>query len=389
MAYFPNAFLQTFVMNGGLTSSSQTNTLGIGSCGFYNAKTWNVIPLAQASVTQHPKVVFAMGSYRTIATDILGKHGGYKESFKSKVIDPNYVHRVWKVTGNAVQGHIVKLGWDGTNASTIPKFICGQNYHLRINLTGSPALRLVDHNVYHTFDVKTGCCPNATDPQLVDSVQVLLAFAKQINESPLVSKFLIATVEKSGVVVNETTYVPETDQSAIASLQATLKLTAGYSDTKFHYFSFDPRDHFELEPVVISSAQLVDDIGDPCSLFKQLTLTQAQVPLSAQGDGESVLREFILTNEYRQDPFLWDARKESINDFAFLADTLVNPNFVYHSFFILYSTSRNHNPSGTYDNDLCLLRICGRNTSTLTSLESWVTAYLNSAGTGVVVEDLS
>jgi hypothetical protein len=386
MAYFPNTFQQTFIMTSGLATSGKPSTLTAASCGFYNAKTWDAVPLAQASVTQHPKVVFAMGSHRTAAADILGSHGGYKESLKSKVIDPNYVHRVWKVAASASQSHSVKSGWDGVDDATAPVFYCGRNYSLRIDVTGSPALRLVDHNVYHTFDVKTGCCPNATDPQLVDSVQVLLAFAKQINESPLVSKFLTASVANGGAGVDANTYVPETDQSAIASLQATLYLSAGYSDTQFNHFTFDPRDHFELEPVVISSVQLVDDIGDPCSLFKQLKFVDWQLHRSVKGSGANILREFILTNEYRQDPFHRDARKKAIFNFA--GSVLVTPTSVYRSLYILYSEPRNYNPSGTYDNDLCLLRICTTNSSVLTSLQNWVTAYLNSAGTGVVVEDI-
>jgi hypothetical protein len=383
MAYFPNAFQQTLIVSNTLVSSGKPETLSQFRGGFFDVRTWNAVPQAEASVTLHPKVVFAVGNPRN--TDILGSNGGYKETLKSRVIDPNYVHRVWKVTGNAAQSQGVYVGYNGT-AGTAPTFYCGQTYRLRITVTGSPALRLVDHTIYRTFDVKTACCPStATTPQLVDPIQVMLAFAQRISEDPILSKFISAVAMNSGMAVNANTYVPQTNPAIIPTLLATLGLQTGYSDTRFSYFSFDPRDHYEMEPVVISSAQLVDESGDPCSLFKQLAFMEWQPPVSAQGSYDSILRELILTNEYHQEPFPWDVRKKELSEFASIGSSL-GTSTLYNSLYILYSTPRNSNPSGTGDNDLCLLRLCSPASN---PVEAWFTAYLNSAGTGVAVQDFS
>jgi hypothetical protein len=395
MAYFPNAFnkifvVQTFVGNLGVLDNDTSAGMSNGYAGFFDAKTWKVVPTSDAAINLHPQVVFAMGSYRA-TVDKIGMHGGYKETVKSQVIDSRYVHRFWKVTGRAAVGQIVQLGWDSDNAATAPVFKCGQTYHLRIDVKGSPALRLLDHHVYHTFDVRTKCCVNTDTPESVDPVSVFLSFAEQINRDPIVSQFINATVIDDGGTVNPNTYVVLTDSGDIADATAALVLTVGYTDTTFTFCSFDPRDHYELEPAIISSAQLVDETGYACSDFKQLTFTETQPPLTSEGMGGAILREMILFQEYRQEPFPWDARKKDIHDFINLGGNLVVPYYIYDSYYILHSTPRQYNPTGVYDNDLYLLRVCGLRdfSNILTDFETWFTAWLSSAESPVRLEDLT
>jgi hypothetical protein len=384
MAYFSHAFQKTFVLNDDLAYAGALSNSSMGQAGFYDIKTWNAIAVEDASAAVYPKVVFAMGSYR-FASDKIGTHGGYQESIKSPVIDPRLVHRLWKAPARGGQAHIVRLGWDGTDMATAPKFYCGQTYQLRIDVKGSPALRLIDHHAYDIFDVRTPCCTGDT-PEPVDPVAVLLSLARQINDDAIVSKLISATVLDAGGTVNPDTYVRLTDPTDIAAATASLQLQAAYSDTDFTLFSFDPRDQYELEPVIIASAQLLDDTGDPCSLFKQLTFTEAQAPKSIQGSGHTVLREFLLDNEYRQDQFPWDERKKDIMQTHYI-DSQVAANFsLYDSIYILFTIPRKYNPSGIYDNDLYLLRICAQE-GMLWQVEEWLTNYMTSAGTGVVMEE--
>lgn len=388
MAYFPHAFQQTFVLTQELITSGNSSELEPGTGGFFDAKTWNAVPLAQASVTQHPKVVFATGSNGTSAADILGSHGGYKESRKSQVIDPNHIHRLTLAYGVPGQGQVVQLGWNGSSAATVPKFYCNQVYHLRIDVKGSPVLRALDHNFYHIYDVKTSCCTGDANA-LVDPIAVFWEFARQINDDPVVSKFLSASVTNAGSYVFPDGYVPLTDPTAIANTTPALVLTAGYGDNSFSICSFNPNDHYELEPVIISSAQLIDNTGDPCSLFKQLTFTQTQAPEVRRTRGEAVLREMILDNEYHQEPFQWDVRRRELAGFGFLANSLAIPGNFYDCLSILYSTPRKYNPSGVHDNDLYLLRIYGEtSTGFLTDVTTWLSSYVASAGTGVALENI-
>lgn len=393
MSYFPNAYKKVFVGSTFVTTG-KTEALTAGQFGFFNAKTWTAITEANANATTNPEVVLALGSYHTV--DKIGSHGGYKESIKSQIIYPRQVHRFWRVKGRSMQQQIVQLGWNGSTASTAPKFVCGQNYHLRIDLKGSPALRLLGHNAYHLFDVNTGCCTNVDTPESVDPIVVLLEFAKQINEDPIFSHFVYADVltidgadpDTNPDVVDPATYVSLTDPVAIDAAIGALRLTVAYVDTKFGDCSFDPRDHFELEPLVIVDAQLVDETGDPCSGFKQLVFTQTQAARTADGTGEQILRDLILSNNYRQEPYQTDPRRREAEDISSV-HTNVSRNALYDTYYILHSVPRKSNPTSVSDNDLYLIQLSVPENTVMTSFETWFGNYMTSVVTGVALEDLS
>lgn len=393
MSYFPNAFKKVFVGSSFVTSG-KTEDLTAGQFGFFNSKTWTAIAAANANVTTNPEVVLALGSYHT--ADKIGKHGGYKESIKSQVINPRNVQRFWKVRGRAPQQQILQLGWNGASASTTPKFVCGQNYNLRLDLKGSPALRFLGHNAYHVFTVNTGCCTNIDTPEAVDPINVLLQLAKQINEDPIFSTFVYADVittdgadaDTNPDVVNPTTYTVLTDASAIAAAVGALRLTVAYVDTKFGDCSFDPRDHYELEPLFIASAQLVDETGNPCSGFSQLTLTETQAPRTADGTGEQVVRDLILSNSYKQELYQTDPRRREAEDISSI-HTAVSRAAIYDTYYILHSVPRRSNPTGVYDSDLYLIQLNVPENTVMTTFETWFTNYMTSVSTGVALEDLS
>jgi hypothetical protein len=388
MAYFDHAFKKTFFMYN-FARSGSTENLFYGDVGFFDAKSWNAIPSEEASMAAHPQLVLAAGTQLT--ADKRGTHGGYMESIKSQVIEPRNVHRFWKVRGRSAQGHIVQLGWDSSDAATAPTFYCGATYHLRIDVKGSPALRLFDHHVYRTFVVRTKCCVNTDTPEKVDPVSVLLGFAEQINKDPIVSKFINATVVDGSGTINPDTYTVLTDSGDIAATTAGLRLTVGYTDTTFTYCSFDPRDYYELEPLVISSAQLMDETGDPCSNFKKLTFTEIQAAQVSDGRSDTIIRELLLLNDYRQDHFEIDTRrKDAFGQFGLF--NLIGPGTICDSYYILHSAPRKYNPSGVYDHDQYLLRICTPEDyggGVILSFEEWFVAYLDSANSNVQLEDLS
>lgn len=190
--YFPNAFKKVFVaaVDGGaidLATTGKTQDLDPGQIGLFDSKTYSAISAAPASGNQ--TFILAQGSYHT--TDKIGPfHGGYQESVKSKVINPKYVSRFFKVSAATAQNQILNL-----NSGLA--FKCGTTYNLRIDVKGSPALRFLNHNLYHTFDHFTGCCANdcsvscTGDP--VDPAVVMKGWADQINEDPIMSKFIQAT----------------------------------------------------------------------------------------------------------------------------------------------------------------------------------------------------
>jgi hypothetical protein len=180
--YFPNAFRKSFLpASTTLASSGGTDALTAGQIGFFDAKTF------QAVTAQAAPFILAQGSY--FAADKIGPvHGGYKESVKSKVINPKYISRLIKVTSDVAQNQIVSVD---PSAATLNSDV---TYRLRLDVKGSPALRFLNHQLYKTLDAYTGCDTVAGTTNTVDQNVVLLKWKDQINEAPLLKDFVQAKV---------------------------------------------------------------------------------------------------------------------------------------------------------------------------------------------------
>jgi hypothetical protein len=197
--YFPNAFRKDFLpatANGSVSieNSGSTGDLTAGKIGFYKAKDFTVMTSGGVD-----PFIMAQGSYFT--SDKIGPvHGGYKESLKSKVINPKYVSRVMKVLAKTPLNHVIKV-----EASACAGLACDSTFRLRLDIKGSPALRFLSHNLYRTLDAYTGCCD--ANNSAVDHTVALLKWADQINEYPLLKDFVQAKVYKSaftGVAIDPT-----------------------------------------------------------------------------------------------------------------------------------------------------------------------------------------
>lgn len=179
--YFPNAFRKSFLpASTTLASSGSTAALTAGQIGFFDAKTF------QAVTAQAAPFILAQGSY--FAADKIGPvHGGYKESVKSKVINPKYISRLIKVSSVTPQNQIIKV-----EANACAGLACDSTIRLRLDVKGSPALRFLNHQLYKTLDAYTGCCD--VNNAAIDHTVALLKWADQINEAPLLKDFVQAKV---------------------------------------------------------------------------------------------------------------------------------------------------------------------------------------------------
>lgn len=383
MAYFSHAFqkLLVGVDDGGLVLNAGGDTtaqLTAGELALVDAKT--NLTVAAPTISANPQIYIAQGSYATV--DKLGPfHGGYKESVKTKGINPKYVNRFYKVCAAAPQNQIVEVS--GLS------FECGKTYWLRVDLKGSPALRFLSHNAYTVLDAFSGCCTDDCSATCtgapVDPVCVLGKWATAINEDPIFSQFIQATVVEDGSTVNLDTYECLTDATAIDALvNPKLVLTVAYVDTTFGNCSFEPMDHVELQPLAII-ASLRDESGNPCT-FADATITETQEGLQAQGIGETVIREYILSqayganNDFKRDPRL---REVLDGDTIF---TTVSRSARYDRYCLLHSVPRFNNPTGTFDNDQYLVTIAVPEGTDASALVTAIENYLDSAGNPVVLE---
>lgn len=206
MAYFNHAFCKVlwggntgdagFVQTGAYTDLAPA-ALGTGSFAFFDQDTtnaatpWPIVGVADTQVTTGQPLTLA--STALLQNDRIGPfHGGYNEASKSKKINPRYVSRFYRVDSAAAQTNIIGVGstpnldLDGADAGCCPQFFCNENYHLRVDLKGSPVLRMLNHNAYEVAASYTGCCDGPT-PELVDPFDVMSEWATYIHNDPIFS----------------------------------------------------------------------------------------------------------------------------------------------------------------------------------------------------------
>lgn len=409
MAYFNHAFEKVFVgtqknVAGGPTNANLTNgfiitsglptkilnqtsavvnsNYGVGTFGMFDAKTWlskiasdvdgNCCALVLASA--------ALYSKDSISPTI----GGMQETNKSKMINPKYVSHFYRTDPCTPQQQIVHIGQtkytknlSPTNSHCCFEFLCGQTYTLRIDIKGSPALRFLNHNLYRNIDFYTGCCAGPV-PTDVDSTLVMIGWANYIIGDPLLSQFVSPIVySEAGVALYQpgSTAGPTWDNYVSPGHTATkcagLRLLGAYTNTNFLDCTFQTTDFFEKEPIKIY-ASMVDFTGDPCT-FEGICVVTECPPLQGMGFGETIVRELILSESYRQNYFNSDLRIREITQ-GNQELSAINRSSSYYRYTLIHNVPRRYNPSGVYDNDQYRLEIITSvaNTAFETFMSTWL-----------------
>jgi hypothetical protein len=142
MSYFSNAYRKSFVgtkatqagsgtttavddgfiiaagiATSALSNTAAPNTLGPGTYGFFDPATYLSVTPASAAVTGGRPLILAGSSL--YANDKIGPfHGGYKESNKSKMINPKYINKWARMTGAGPEQAIYHVGNTNLNSFT-------------------------------------------------------------------------------------------------------------------------------------------------------------------------------------------------------------------------------------------------------------------------------
>ena len=387
------------------TYAQLTGAGTLGNYGLYDAKTFKNISSPSGIIgSEAGKPFIFASSSLTPTTDKVGAfHGGYAESNKSKVINPKYIKDAYVVAPKTASQAVTYVGQTSTTAAApysciCPDFLCGETYYLRVDIKGSPALRFLNHNAYQVLSHYTGCC-SSTTPNQVNPAFVFIGWAKQIagtqtlpfdNANPILSPFVQPVVQIlnpstsvwtywsrnggnvtiNGVVITTSawdTYVTPAGVTA-ADVCAGLILAGAYVDTRFGDCSFEPTDYFEKEPIQVFASE-VDESGDPC-IFQSLCVKRGSgltndpataglgpvLGIQGEGYGETVVRDLILSERYRQNNWNDDPRIREIT----LGDAplqAISRTASYFRYVIQHSVPRFNNPSGTFDNDQYTLHI--------------------------------
>lgn len=390
------------------------------------------------SLQQLPMIYLAQGSINTV--DKLGPFaGGYKESVKTKGINPKYVNKFFRVDPSCPQAEVRTVCLcDGAEAQ------CGTSYYLRIDVKGSPALRFLTHNAYRTYGSTNICCPaDPTASTAVSALQVQASWAWQIARDPIMNNFILPiltwldapggnittfnvaawyaahptatdvelyatltntdgsdyVVDGTYEYINENNGYPSSENANYedgVSADPCIALIGSYVDTQFGTCSFHPQDFYELAPVKIYTS-ITDQQGDPCVDQIFCTPTDpAQLGLQGSGYGHKLLRDAILFRRYMQEQYVYDPRLREVMNQDQVYNYIIGTDF-YTTYGILHSVPRFNNPTGVFDNDQYLVTIVmpilnGGTCSTSANVESfedWMNAYLAAAGNGVQLEIFS
>jgi hypothetical protein len=370
------------------TAASEGMLLGPGVTGFFIAKTdESIVPgkndtccpfyIASASIKLNDK----QGPF----------HGGYQESNKSKVINPKFLRKAWRVDPNDASPAFLQIGGtpdniDG-NADCLKEFLCGETYYLRVEVKGTAALRFANHNLYQTLQADGGCCADPSNPTVLleNGLDIYKQWGTAIAENPYLADFInpILVVDGDSYAYSEELaaaagLAPGKVYSAVttSATNAGLILQGAYVDTKFQDCTFQPMDYYGKEPVQLFASE-VDLNGDPCT-FGGVCVVETCPGIQANGLGEQKVRELILSESYLQNFMSSDLRIREITQ-GTRAYEVLSRTGSYGSFFMLHSVPRYSNPSGTYDNDQYLLEIIGT-TATNDYLEVEINSLIGNCG---------
>ena len=389
------------ITNGGTGFATGATTVNAGYSGF-TATTVNGSDVIDVTA------ITANTLFPQVGQTIYGMTGVPNGSIIEEIlsIDPATGLGTYRISQNATAGASVAglayiLGYDGAGVLTVPSFtitnttlpvatcaktfLCGETYNLRLDIKGSPALRLLNHNSYLTVSAYTGCCDaTAIAPTPVDPGIVMIEWAKQIVNSPLINPFVlpvVATVRgatkqlwyPAGATVTPPagwtlggTLEQFTSVAYVAGYTAGLILNGAYVDTKFGDCTFQISDFYEVEPVRLYASE-VDLNGEPCEFSGLCVVTECQ-GRQGNGYGETYMRDLILSESYRQNFFATDLRIREITQGI---DVFGIPNFSrgtaaspsrYNAFYLQHNVPRFNNPSSTFDNDQYLLEVVVQST---------------------------
>ena len=396
-----NVVTNIVITNGGTGFATGATTVNAGYSGF-TATTVNGSDVIDVTA------ITANTLFPQVGQTIYGMTGVPNGSIIEEIlsIDPATGLGTYRISQNATAGASVAglayiIGYDGAGVYTIPSFtitnttlpvatcaktfLCGETYNLRLDIKGSPALRLLNHNSYLTVSAYTGCCDaTAIAPTPVDPGIVMIEWAKQIVNSPLINPFVLPVVATTrgaskqlwypaGATVTPPagwtlggTLEQFTSVAYVAGYTAGLILNGAYVDTKFGDCTFQISDFYEVEPVRLYASE-VDLNGEPCEFSGLCVVTECQ-GRQGNGYGETYMRDLILSESYRQNFFATDLRIREITQGI---DVFGIPNFSrgtaaspsrYNAFYLQHNVPRFNNPSSTFDNDQYLLEVVVQST---------------------------
>lgn len=452
MSNFPYALPKQLIGDGTVATTGDSGDLTALDLGMFDKNTHVVVTSGNAA--SHPYVYLAQGSAYSV--DALGNTplGRLKESIKTNGINAKYVTRFYKIASQAAAAHILRIG-----GATALNFESDKTYTLRVEAKGSPALRMLNRQLYKHVPFFTGCassdCLAGCDKEYVDPASVYLGWATYINRDPLLSQLVVAAAYKqaaattmtntgadaiivvadaTGIVVGQlaigagitpgttvasisgtsitlsavttvisggtavtfntpvtSSYTPSANSTTAFTTIAFMTLNAAYVDTSFSTCVFDPIDFYQKEPIILY-ASLVDSDGNPCTDGPKINsntsenTVELQAPVSPEGVGETVIRDYILSRQYEGIRYSTDARfREVEKDPIF---SVVDKTKLFTRYYLQFHVPVFSNPSNTFSSTQYLVSIAFESTVSVSAFETLMAAWLTANNPSVSLETI-
>ena len=395
MAYFNHAFHKAFLATEVVqVTVPETQTQDLTSAQFAIVDdTYTTLDVAGIGASTG-LLMLVQGSLH--GSDTIGSnpgHGGYLETTKSKGINPHYVTKIWHSC--CAEATCASLTVEATGDC----FECDTNPYFRLDVKGSPALRFLNHNAYATVDTGNICCDDTTNPDgYIDPTYVLKQIALALLANPIVSPFIQIELWTSTTGPGGLAQVPDIEAyvqvaGPLSSDNIGQMIIGGcYVDTKFGNCSFDTRDFYEKEPVTLVGS-FVDDSGDPCKLdcvtYNGDTFGVAAAGTMEQTQGETVIRDVLMTENYMQSPYNQgnpdSARIREIEGSDDIKNA-IDRDELYDRWYVLHNVPRFNNPTGVFDNDQYMYSISALcDSDAAADVETLITAL--AAKANVIIEE--
>lgn len=167
-----------FVPLGTLVTTGDTSALTLQEIGFYNPNTFQA--LAAYNVDQ---LLVAFGSG-------VSQWGSFKSSTLKKT---NVIDFTKSVANTTSKQQITWIGWDGVDAATAPTFKCDEEYIITFLIREYYSRGIFQPLIRESVRIKTSCCDEcSSNCDALDCKDFMQSAVDQINNNPLLSKYLVA-----------------------------------------------------------------------------------------------------------------------------------------------------------------------------------------------------
>lgn len=167
-----------FIPEGTLVTTGDTSALTTQEIGFYNPNTFQA--LAAYAVNE---LLVAFGSG-------VSQWGSFKSSTVKKT---NVIDFTKTVANTTTKQQITWIGWDGVDAATAPTFKCDEEYIITFLIREYYSRGIFQPLIRESVRIKTSCCDEcSSNCDALDCKDFMQAAVDQINNNPLLAKYLVA-----------------------------------------------------------------------------------------------------------------------------------------------------------------------------------------------------